>query len=80
MSNFGPTQIFPPVPINEPGASGSIAAPTTEPGVYADFFQPANEAPALASKTLGDVTLRPPSPADPVFVPPNASEVDPNTL
>jgi len=37
---FGPPQIFPPVPINEPGAPGSNAAPVTSPGTGSSFFQP----------------------------------------
>lgn len=78
MSNFGPPQIFPPVPINEPGAPGSIAQPTFERGIYQDFFQPADQAAALASKTT--VPLGPPSNADPVFVPPIVFQVDPTTL
>jgi hypothetical protein len=76
MSNFGPPQIFPPVPINEPGAPGSIAAPATEDGL--PVFVPQDIAPALASKTT--VPLGPPSPADPVFAPPIVLEVDPETL
>jgi hypothetical protein len=78
MSNFGPPQIFPPVPINEPGAPGSIVQPTTESGV--PVFVPAQIAPALATQTLPDVTLVPPSPADPIFIPRNALEIDPDTL
>jgi hypothetical protein len=71
-----PPQIFPPVPINEPGAPGSIAQPTTVPGLI--VFEPTNPAPALASKTT--VPLGPPTSVDPVFVPPIVLEVDPNTL
>jgi hypothetical protein len=76
MSNFGPPQIFPPVPINEPGAPGSIAAPTTQPNI--PTFVPADPGPAFATKTT--VPLIPPSPANPVFVPPIVLEVDPNTI
>lgn len=76
MPDFGPPQIFPPVPINEPGAPGSIAAPTTEPNI--PVFVPQDIAPALATKTT--VPLGPPSPANPVFVPPTVLEVDPETL
>ena len=53
MSNFGPPQIFPPVPVNLPGADGSIAAPSTESGVYADFFQPAQEVVVLDASRRG---------------------------
>lgn len=73
MSNFGPPQIFPPVPVNIPGNE----APVTLVKGPIVFVQP-DAAPALTSKTT--VPLGPPSPADPIFVPSNANEVDPNTL
>lgn len=76
MSNFGPPQIFPPVPINEPGAPGSINAPTTVPGPI--VFAPTDAAPALSSAKT--VPLGPPSDADPVFVPPIVFQIDPDTL
>jgi len=76
MPDFGPPQIFPPVPINEPGAPGSIAQPTTVPGLI--VFVPTDAAPALSSKET--VPLGPPSKADPVFVPPIVFQVDPTTL
>lgn len=76
MSNFGPPQIFPPVPINEPGAPGSIIAPTTIPGPI--VFVPTDAAPALSSAET--VPLGPPSNADPVFVPPIVFQIDKTTL
>jgi len=76
MSNFGPPQIFPILPVNEPGAPGSVAQPTTQPSI--PTFVPPDAAPVLATETT--VPLGPPSPADPVFVPPTVLEVDPETL
>jgi hypothetical protein len=62
MSNFGPPQIYPPVPINEPG-NGPQGPITTEPGVYQNFFQPAQQVAPL-STALG-------VPISPNVIPPN---------
>ncbi len=68
-----PPQIFPPVPVNIPGNQAPVTL-VNGPIVFA----PADQAPALASKTT--VPLGPPVSSDPVFVPPIVLEVDPNTL
>jgi hypothetical protein len=69
----GPPLIFPPLPINEPG---NIAPVTLVSGI--PVFEPQDPSPALATKLT--VPLGPPSPADPVFVPPTVFEVDPTTF
>jgi hypothetical protein len=76
---YGPPQIFPPLPINEPGAAGSNPGPvTTLSGTGQSFFQPAQPAPALASKVIG--TFGPPSAPSPFFVPAEVFEIDPMTV
>lgn len=37
--SYGPPQIFPPLPINEPGALGSIAQPTLVPDTGLSQFE-----------------------------------------
>jgi hypothetical protein len=72
MSNYGPPQIFPPVPVNIPGSEAPV---TLVDGV--PVFVPTNAAPALATGTVGPLTS--PLSSDPFFVPPIVLEVDPDT-